>query len=112
MLSYLISCTWVTPGDPLARPRHEVDRSLPDAPSESRLGKFKLSEVALRGQRNYARAERVEGLSMVGAAWALKPLPTDSVNRGLCISLFKLETISLAISIRLFFFMKRSLFER
>jgi hypothetical protein len=49
---------------------------------------------------------------MVGAAWALKPLPTDSVNRGLCISLFKLETISLAISIRLFFFMKRSLFER
>jgi hypothetical protein len=48
---------------------------------------------------------------MVGAAWALKPLRTDSVSRGLCISLFKLEIISLAISIRLFFFMKRPFFE-
>jgi len=41
---------------------------------------------------------------------AKEPLRTDSVNRGLSISLFKLEMISLAISIRLLFFTKRSFF--
>ena len=49
---------------------------------------------------------------MFGAAWALKPLRTDSVSRGLSISLLTYETISLAISIRPFFFMKRPFFKR
>jgi len=49
---------------------------------------------------------------MAGADWALKPLRTDSVSRGSSISLFTRETIFLSISIRLFFFMKRPLFER
>jgi hypothetical protein len=41
---------------------------------------------------------------VVGAAWALKPLRTDSVSRGRSISLFTRETIFLSFSIRLFFF--------
>jgi hypothetical protein len=49
---------------------------------------------------------------MAGADWALKPLRTDSVSRGSSISLFTRETIFLLISMRLFFFMKRPLFER
>jgi len=58
-----------------------------------------------------ARAEFVVGFSTARAAWALKPLRTDSVNRGLCISLFRLEIISRAISIRLFIFMMQPFFE-
>jgi hypothetical protein len=43
---------------------------------------------------------------MVGAPGVLKSLRTDSVSRGLSISLFTRETIFLSISIRLFFFIK------
>ena len=68
--------------------------------------------MAHSGARNHARAECVAGFSTARAAWALKPLRTDTVTRGLCISLFKLEMISLAISIRLLFFTKRPFFER
>jgi hypothetical protein len=39
-------------------------------------------------------------------------LRTDSVSRGLFISLLTRETIFLSFSIRLFFFMKRPFFER
>jgi hypothetical protein len=46
-----------------------------------------------------------------GAAWALKPLRTDSVSRGLCISLLTLKMISFAISIRVFFFIKWPIFD-
>ena len=62
--------------------------------------------------RNHARAECVAGFSTAGAAWALKPLRTDSVSRGLSISLFTRATIFLSISIRLLFFMKRPFLDR
>ena len=42
----------------------------------------------------------------------ISPFLTDSVSRGNCISLFTLEIISLAISIRLFFFITNPLIER
>ena len=64
------------------------------------------------GTRPYARAEWAAGFSTDGAAWALKPWRTDSVSRGLSISLFTRETILLSFSIRLFFFMKRPFLER
>jgi hypothetical protein len=48
----------------------------------------------------------------VGAAWALKPLRTDSVSRGLFISLFTREKILLSVSVRPFFFKKLPFFER
>ena len=62
--------------------------------------------------RNHARAEWEVGFSTAGAAWALKPLRTDFVSRGLFISLFTRATIFLSISIRPFFLMKRPSFER
>jgi len=71
------------------------------------IGKLELSVVALKITRNHARAEMAAGFSTAGAAWTLKPLRTDSVSRGRSISFFTRETISLSISIRLFFFMKR-----
>jgi hypothetical protein len=48
--------------------------------------------------------KRAEGAS-VGGVFSLKPLRTDSVNRGLSISCLKLAIISRAFSIRLIFFM-------
>jgi hypothetical protein len=38
------------------------------------------------------------------AAWSLPSLRTDSVNRGLCISLFTLEIVVLASAFRFFLF--------
>jgi hypothetical protein len=43
------------------------------------------------------------------AAKVLSPFLTDSVSRGISISLFTLEIISRAISIRLFFFITKLL---
>jgi len=65
----------------------------------------------LPGSRTHARTERAEDFPTDGAALALNPWRTDSVSRGLSISLFTLEIISLAISIRLFFFINRPFFE-
>jgi hypothetical protein len=65
-----------------------------------------------RSSVTYALTESLAGFSRVCDAWAIKLLRTDSVSRGLCISLFKLEIISLAISIRLLFFTKCPFFER
>jgi len=64
------------------------------------------------GTKPYARSEWAAGFSANDAAWALKPWRTDSVSRGLFISLFKRETILLSFSIWLFFFMNRPFFER
>ena len=76
------------------------------------LSKLELSVAGTEGTRPHARAEMVAGFSTAGAAWTLKPLRTDSVSRGRSISLLTRETISLSISIRLFFFMKQPFFER
>jgi|KBSMisStaDraftv2_1062788.scaffolds.fasta_scaffold17314_8 hypothetical protein len=57
------------------------------------------TQVSARGLCRSCRVSR-------GCLGAKKPLRTDSVNRGLCISFFKLEIISLAISIRVLFFTK------
>ena len=62
--------------------------------------------VGRRNTKIHACPERAAGFSMVCAAMALNPLRTDSVSRGLSISLFTRETIILSISIRLFIFMK------
>jgi len=76
------------------------------------IGQIRAECCSTQITRNHARAEMAAGFSTAGAAWTLKPLRTDSVSRGRSISLFTRETISLSISIRLFFFMKRSFFER
>jgi len=61
-------------------------------------------------ERTHAQKERVPGFSAVRAAWALKPLRTDSVSRGLFISLFTRDKILLSMSVWPFFFMKRPFF--
>src|ERR1035438_2850384 len=96
-----------TPGELLLRPLHEVDRSRPDAANHGQ-NRANWSWVWWAGQRTriHARAERATGFSTAGAAWALKPLRTDSVWRGLSISSFTRETIFLSISILLSFFIK------
>ena len=62
--------------------------------------------------RTHARTERAAGFSAVGAAWSLKPLRTDSVSRGLSISLFTRVTIFFFFFILnpAFLFMKRPFF--
>jgi len=77
-----------------------------------RLSILELSVVGAETPGTHTRKESALGFSSTGAPFALNPWRTDSVSRGLSISLFKLEIISLAISIRLFFFISWPLFER
>jgi hypothetical protein len=67
--------------------------------------------VGTERTRTHVHSERTAGFSTVGEAWALKQLQTDSVSRGLSISLFTPETILLSISVMLFFFIKRTVLE-
>jgi len=54
--------------------------------------------------RVYTFSERAGCSSTARAAWPLRSLRTDSVNRACCISFFTLEMIFLASSSRLLFF--------
>ena len=112
MRSCLIDYPSLPPRDLLLRPLQELDLSLPGAPGRAELSKLKLRVVGTEKTSPHARAEWAEGFSTTAAAWALKPLRTDSVSRGLFISIFTRETIFLSISIRLSFFMKRPFLER
>jgi hypothetical protein len=78
----------LTPPCPLQPPPQAVRWILDE--TDSRLG-------------IHAFAVWAAGRSTGGAPWPFKPLRTDSVSLGLCISLFTLAIISLAISIRFFF---------
>jgi len=96
----------------LLRPLHEFDRSPSCTSSMGRLSKLELSVVCTERIRTHARAGRAAGFTAFGAPKALKPLRTDSANRGLFISSFTRERILLSISVWPFFFMKRPFFER
>ena len=96
------------PASAAARTRSKPARSVAGA----ELSKFELGVVSTARIRTHVRAERKAGFSTIGAALALKPLRTDSVSRGLSISLFTRATILLSISIWLLFFIKRPFFER
>ena len=71
-----------------------------------RLSILELSVVGAETPGTHTRKESALGFSSTGAPFALNPWRTDSVSRGLSISLFTRETIILSISIRLFIFMK------
>jgi hypothetical protein len=58
----------------------------------------------LKQIRLHTPFERAEGTSTKDATWSSPLLRTDSVKRGLCISLFTLEMIFLASSMRSCFF--------